>query len=205
MTRHGALFLTLLVAGCSLWGFSGCGRDTKTFNASRAAAPNQSQHGIATNLSPIIKSSTAPDSSVLTLAQTRGQEDRSDRSDSALAQPSPVATPPAELTESVQDTLPLPLAALGVNPDLKLTPEQLNIMAAIGDEFIADTAAPEHADASKNITKEEAVAQWQAAQAINDERFRAFFGDEAFNAQQVFRAQVEHDQLVQHTSSDLSK
>ena len=204
MTLHRAHFLISLVTICSLPCFSGCGRDASAVNPSQAAVLNQSAHGIATSQRPIASSATESGSHGLTSDQTRGQGARNVWPDSSSAQPSPVAEVPTDLTQSLQDTLPIPLAALGVNPELKLTPDQVSIMASIGDEFISDTAAPEPAHALKNFTKEDAMDQWQAAQEINDERFRAFFGDEVFNAQQVYRAQVEHDQLVQHKSSGAS-
>jgi len=204
MILHRARFLTLLATGLSLPSFSGCSRDASAVNPSQAAVLNQSAHGIATSQRPIASSAAGQGSHGLTSDQTRGQEGRSDRSGPALAQPSPVAEVPTDLTQSLQDTLPLPLAALGVNPELKLTPDQVSIMASIGDEFIFDTAAPEPAQALKNFTKEDAMDQWQAAQEINDERFRAFFGDEVFNAHQIYRAQVEHDQLDRNKSSGAS-
>lgn len=103
---------------------------------------------------------------------------------------------PAVPDERPQDTMPLPLASLGVNPDLKLTEEQLSLMASLGDEFIAMTTSSSLGDETHTKNQERASKLWQAAQLINDERFRALFGDDIFNAQQIYRAQVEQDQAA---------
>lgn len=105
-------------------------------------------------------------------------------------------------TESnLRDEFPLPLSALGLNPDLKLTGEQLQIMGSLGAEFLAATKSADSSGRRDDSEAEREVERWQAAQSINDEQFRNLFGDEVFNAQQVYRAQIEQAAEEAHTGS----
>ena len=95
--------------------------------------------------------------------------------------------------------LPIPLAAVGYNPALKLNPRQVTQMVQMGQAFLAATAAtPEAAPSSASVDTASASPAaavspaWIAAQEASDERFRAIFGYEAFNAQQILRYQQDH-------------
>lgn len=102
---------------------------------------------------------------------------------------------------NLRDEFPLPLSALGLNPDLKLTGDQLQIMGSLGAEFLAATKSADSSVRREDSEAEREVERWQAAQSINDEQFRNLFGDEVFNAQQVYRAQIEQAAEEAHAGS----
>ena len=126
--------------------------------------------------------------------------------DAVVGQPSELArttvqsAPQPVLTGASQpETLPIPLAAVGYNPALKLNPRQVAQMVQMGQTFLAATAAAPSAAPSPasvdtaSAAPADAVSQaWIDAQQASDERFRVMFGYAAFNAQQILRYQQEH-------------
>ena len=94
------------------------------------------------------------------------------------------------------EALPIPLAAVGFNPALKLNPQQVTQMVQLGQVFLAATdatpSAPQSSSPVETATKvpsTSARSSWLSAQSESDQLFRAMFGYSAFNAQLLLRAQ----------------
>jgi hypothetical protein len=194
MTRHGNARLGLLAAGFGLALMLGCGRGKTASAPALNSVVDKRDVSFATKSKKAANDISSANSGGAVPDRISPRAARRDRRVALSGPAAPVSENTAGVPERPQDAMPLPLTALGVNPDLKLTADQVHLMASLGDEFVAATADPSGANRVDNNDKERAVELWQAAQSINDERFRALFGDEVFNAQQVYRAQVEQEQ-----------
>ncbi len=94
------------------------------------------------------------------------------------------------------EALPIPLAAVGFNPALKLNPQQVAQLVQLGQAFLAVTDAtpsvPQSSSPVEISTKTPSTSArsgWLSAQSESDQLFRAMFGYSAFNAQLLLRAQ----------------
>ena len=180
----------------------GCNRQEARVDAPstpQAARPViHSSSGFATRVAP---SSTFPsvavdrpevrlsgESSALTGDATVARETVSNLPVAPVKQVAPQSTP-----------LPIPLAAVGYNPALKLNPRQVAQVVRLGQVFLAETAAtPAAAPSSASVDTASASPAdvvspaWIAAQEASDERFKMMFGYAAFNAQQILRSRQEY-------------
>jgi hypothetical protein len=92
---------------------------------------------------------------------------------------------------SAEPVAELPLAVVAIAQAEGFTPEQMRVLIQMGESFLADTAAgsplisltPNGGGAPLT-----AAEIWEASTRASDERFRAMFGYQAFNAMQLQRA-----------------
>lgn len=86
---------------------------------------------------------------------------------------------------------PLPLAVVASAQAQGFTPEQTRLLIQMGESFLAETAA------ASSLTPQSLngggvpfspAEIWEASTWASDERFRAMFGYQAFNAMQLLRA-----------------
>jgi hypothetical protein len=85
----------------------------------------------------------------------------------------------------------LPLAVIASAQAQGFTPEQTRLLIRMGESFLADTAAgssltPQNLNGGGVPFSPAEI--WEASTRASDERFRAMFGYQAFNAMQLQRA-----------------
>lgn len=105
-------------------------------------------------------------------------------------------TAPSATLRPQPKNLVVPLVAMGFNPALKLSAQQIEQFAKLGQEFLAATndedVAAGSADPTSPVAKAGFDARWRSAQQKSDDQFKLLFGYAAFNSQQILRAQQEY-------------
>ena len=92
---------------------------------------------------------------------------------------------------AIESSAALPLAVVASAHPNGFTPEQMRVLIQMGESFLADTGA---GSSLTSLTPNgggaplSAAEIWEASTQASDERFRAMFGYEAFNAMQLQRA-----------------
>ena len=200
LARLPILIFSVGVAGLLV---PGCSRQEARVDASPTS---QASRPVTRSSSADFATTVAPSSTSASVAVDRPEARLSGES-SALAGGATVALetvsnpPVAPVKQAAPQPapLPIPLAAVGYNPALKLNPQQVTHMVQMGQAFLAATAAtpeatPSSASVDTAVSSPAAAVSpaWIAAQEESDERFRAMFGYEAFNAQQILRYQQDH-------------
>jgi len=109
-----------------------------------------------------------------------------------LAAAGTAAASPSAVSTAAGPVLELPLAVVAAQNPAIIQPGQAAVLERLGNEFLAATEeipaaanSPGAATVTPPATNE---ARWIDAQRDSDERFKAMFGYDAFNALQIIRA-----------------
>lgn len=97
--------------------------------------------------------------------------------------------------ESVS-TQPLPLAVVAAAYPQSFTAEQKQVLLQLGESFLAATAAPPVVSPTEALNEKTLTPaeRWLVQTMESDERFKAMFGYEAFNAMQLQRAREAYEE-----------
>ena len=97
-----------------------------------------------------------------------------------------------------EQALSVPLAVVAATHPQSFTPEQMRALVQIGESFLTETSptAPNAVTAvvaSPDLTPAE---RWTISAEASDERFKAMFGYQAFNAMQLQRAREAYAEAI---------
>lgn len=89
---------------------------------------------------------------------------------------------------------PLPLAVVAAAYPQAFTPEQMRALVQIGESFLTETSPPTP-DPVTDVVDLTPAERWAVSAEASDERFKAMFGHQAFNAMQLQRARDAYAEL----------
>jgi hypothetical protein len=139
-----------------------------------------------------LSGSTAIDASAIGDSRYAAKTKRSRHScQPADAAPNAIADVPSEETDSSESEVSTPVAFVDPSPGQALTEEQVTEFDFMRQEFVELMGGPNQDPADPQY-----LLRWEYAQQQLDDEFRAFFGVEAFNQQQLEAVSVAGQQPV---------